>query len=473
VSARNRELLALIPVALLVTIGFTAVFIVESSRIGDLSLIYGGYFLAVCLGVHLFIRVRLPHADPYLFPLCALLAAIGLVMLFRIDEDLALKQASIFVGGAALLALTILLLRDYHVLQRYRYVIATTGILLLLAPRLPGIGSQVNGAYLGIDLGPLSFQPAEVAKICVVVFLASYLYEKRELLTVTARRVAGITIPPLKHFGPLLVVWGASMVMLVYIRDLGSSLMFFGAFLALLYVATTRLSYVVAGLALFFLGAWVMEHAVPHVGERIDIWLDPWERDAPAGAGQIQQSLFAQADGGLFGQGLGESLLRLPGPFAPDCSQPFPDCGSILPAPHTDEIYALIVSELGLFGAAAVVVVYGLIAARGLKTAVMARDGFSKLLAAGLTAVFAIQAVVIIGGVVRLIPLTGVTLPFVSFGGSSVVANMILLGLLLMISNDARRPPKPAADRDADLEPLSAPQSGARPWGGQEHGSFA
>jgi cell division protein FtsW (lipid II flippase) len=377
-------------------------------------------------------------------------------MLFRINDELALKQATIFVAGAGLLAVTILLVRDYHVLERYRYLIATVGILLLLAPRLPGIGSQVNGAYLGIDLGPLSFQPAEVAKICVVIFLASYLHEKRELLTVAARRVAGFTIPPLKHFGPLLVVWGASMVMLVYIRDLGSSLMFFGAFLALLYVATARLSYVVAGLILFLVGAWVMQHAIAHVGERVDIWLDPWGRHAPAGAGQIQQSLFAQADGGLFGQGLGESLLKLPGPFAPHCVQPFPDCGSILPAPHTDEIYALIVSELGLFGAAALVATYALIAARGLKTAVMARDGFSKLLAAGLTAVFALQAVVIIGGVVRFIPLTGVTLPFVSFGGSSVIANMILLGLLLMISNDARRPPAAPADRKADWEGLPA-----------------
>ena len=451
-SARNRELLALLPVAVLVTGGFTAVFIVESSQIGDLSLIYGGYFLAVCLGVHLFIRARLPYADPYLFPLCALLAAIGLVMLFRINDDLALKQASIFVAGAGLLAVTILLVRDYHVLERYRYLIATFGIALLCVPRLQG--TTVNGAYLGIDLGPLSFQPAEVAKICVVIFLASYLREKRELLTITARRVAGLTIPPLKHFGPLLVVWGASMLMLVVIRDLGSSLMFFGAFLALLYVATGRFSYVVAGLALFLVGAWVMEHAIAHVGDRVDIWLDPWHSKA-IGAGQIQQSLFAQADGGLFGQGLGESLLKLPGPFAPHCVQPFPDCGSILPTPHTDEIYALIVSELGLFGGAAIVAIYGLIAARGFKTAVMAADGFSKLLAAGLTAVFVLQAVVIIGGVVRLIPLTGVTLPFVSFGGSSVIANMILVGLLLMISNDARRP-APPADRERDWEALPA-----------------
>jgi cell division protein FtsW (lipid II flippase) len=232
--------------------------------------------------------------------------------------------------------------------------------------------------------------------------------------------------------------------------------MFFGAFLALLYVATARLSYVVAGLVLFLVGAWVMQHAIAHVGERVDIWLDPWGRNAPAGAGQIQQSLFAQADGGLFGQGLGESLLKLPGPFAPHCTQPFPDCGSILPAPHTDEIYAVIVSDLGLFGGAGVVAIYALIAARGFKAAVMARDGFSKLLAAGLTAVFAIQAVVIVGGVVRLIPLTGVTLPFVSFGGSSVIANMALLGLLLMISNDARRPAAPPPDRQADWKGLPA-----------------
>jgi cell division protein FtsW (lipid II flippase) len=467
VSARNRELLALIPVAVLVTGGFTAVFIVESSQIGNLSLIYGGYFLAVCLGIHVFIRARLPYADPYLFPLCALLAAIGLVMLFRINDSLALKQASIFVAGAVLLALTILFVRDYHVLQRYRYLIATAGILLLMAPRLPGIGSQVNGAYLEINLGPLSFQPAEVAKICIVVFLASYLAEKRELLTVAARRVAGLTIPPIKHFGPVLVVWGATMLMLVYIRDLGSSLMFFGAFLALLYVATSRFSYVLAGVALFLVGATLLASHIQHVQDRVDIWQDTFDSNPchltkadlrageDCGVGQIRQSLFAQADGGLFGEGLGESLLKLPGPFAPHCTEPFPDCGSILPAPHTDEIYALIVSELGLFGGAALIVIYALIAARGFKTAVMARDGFSKLLAAGLTAVFALQAVVIIGGVVKFIPLTGVTLPFVSFGGSSVIANMILLGLLLMISNDARKPPAPRG-AGAELEALPA-----------------
>jgi cell division protein FtsW (lipid II flippase) len=244
--------------------------------------------------------------------------------------------------------------------------------------------------------------------------------------------------------------------MLVFIRDLGSSLMFFGAFLALLYVATGRLSYVIVGLAIFAAGAYVIGSNIAHVHDRYEIWVDPFAHNAPEGAGQIQQSLFAQADGGLFGQGLGESLLKLPGPFAPHCTQPFPDCGSILPAPHTDFIYAVITMELGLFGACGLIVVYALIAARGFKTAVMAPDGFSKLLATGLTAIFALQAFVIIGGVTKVIPLTGVTLPFVSYGGSSVVANMILLALLLVISDRARRPP---ADRrepiaGGDLEGL-------------------
>jgi cell division protein FtsW (lipid II flippase) len=387
----------------------------------------------------------LPNADPYLFPLCALLAAIGIVVLYRIDEGLALDQASVFVLGLALFCLTVVFLRDYHVLERYRYLIALGGIALLLAPRLPGIGAQVNGAYLGIDIGPVNFQPSELAKICIVVFLASYLAENREMLSVAARRVLGVTIPPLKHFGPLLVVWGAAMLLLVFIRDLGSSLMFFGAFLAVIYVATNRLSYVIAGLAMFAVGAWFFAGTVGHVEERFDIWLDPFAANAPDGAGQIQQSLFAQADGGLFGKGLGESLLRLPGPFFPETCQAgeFPDCGSILPAPHTDFIFAVIVAELGLFGASALICIYALVAARGFKTAVMAPDGFSKLLAAGLTAIFALQAFVIIGGVTKVIPLTGVTLPFVSFGGSSVIANMILLALLLLVSERARRPPPP------------------------------
>lgn len=439
-NARSRELFALIPVAVLVTAGFTAVFIqVSAEQLGDLSILYGFYFLALCVAGHLLIRNRLPDADPFLFPLVALLAGFGMVMLYRIDEGLARDQANWFVLGLALFAVTLIFLDDYSALERYRYIIAAAAIVLLMLPRLPVIGAQTNEAFLSVKLGSLSFQPTELAKICIVVFLASYLREKREVLVVGARRVAGLTLPPLKHLGPLLVVWGASMLMLVIIRDLGSSLMFFGAFLALIYVATARLSFVVIGLAMFIGGAWFFGANVAHVGERFDIWLDPFAPDVVEGAGfQVAQSLFAQADGGLFGAGLADSLLELPRVSA-ECAAAFPNCGAILPAPHTDFIYAVIVNELGLFGGAAVVLIYALITARGFKTALLADDGFSKLLATGLTTVFALQAFVIIGGVTRVIPLTGVTLPFISYGGSSVAANFILLALLLMISDNARR----------------------------------
>jgi len=437
VSARTRELFALIPVALLVTAGFTAILITESDSINNLSVFYGLYFLGLCFVTHLVIRSRLPDADPFLFPLVALLAAFGVVMLFRLDEGLARDQANWFVLGLALFALTIILLRDYEALERYRYLIAVVGLGLLILPRVPGLGEQVNGAYLGVDAGPLEFQPTELAKICIVVFLASYLNERREVLVVGARNFAGIVLPPLKHLGPLLVVWGAAMFMLVFIRDLGSSLMFFGAFLAMIYIATARISFVIVGLAMFFLGAWFFANTVGHVQERFDIWLDPFE-DAGATGYQVAQSLFAQADGGLFGKGLGESLVQLP-QASPNCVDDFPNCGAILPAPHTDFIYAVIVNELGLFGGGAVILIYALITERGFKTAILAEDGFSKLLAAGLTTIIALQAFVIIGGVTRVIPLTGVTLPFISYGGSSIVANFILLALLLMVSDKARR----------------------------------
>ncbi len=443
--ARNRELLALIPVALLLTAGFAAVFAQDHSKLGNLSLTYGAYFFAVCLATHVYLRIRLPHADPYLFPLMALLTAFGLVMIYRIDESLARNQANWFVFGLILFALTIQFLRDYEVLERYRYIIATAGILLLLAPRLPGIGEQVNGAYLGVKIGPISFQPSEFAKIAIVVFLASYLRENREVLIVGARRILGVTLPPIKHFGPMLVVWGASMLLLVFIRDLGTSLMFFAAFLALLYVATGRFSFVVIGMILFLLGAWFIVATVPHVHERVEIWLHPYNE--PRGSGyQILQSIFAQADGGLFGKGFGQALITVPG-----------TTNTMLPAAQTDTIYSLIVNELGLFGACGLIATYLLITARGFKIALLANDGFSKLLATGLTAVFAIQAFVIIGGVTRVIPLTGVTLPFVSYGGSSIVANFVLLALLLLISNRARREAEEGTVPRGRDEPLGAP----------------
>jgi cell division protein FtsW (lipid II flippase) len=430
-SARNRELLALFPSSLLVTVGFAGVFIQRKDILSNVSLTYGAIFLALCLGGHIVIRRLLPYADPYLFPLVAVLASFGIVMIYRIDDSLAREQAQWFIVGLGCFAATIVALReDYRVLERYRYTIALGGLILLALPRFPAVGAQVNGAYLGVKLGPITFQPAEITKIAIVIFLASYLRDTRQLLVIGARKVAGVTIPSLKHAGPLLLVWGLAMVALIVIRDLGSSLMFFGGFLALLYVATNRVSYPLVGFVLFALGAWFFSTHIGHVHDRVDAWLHPFDPklyDKPGGSYQLAQSVFAQADGGLFGQGFGQALIST-------------GHVKLLPAAHTDLIYAVITDELGLAGAAACLVTYLLVVQRGFKIAMLARDSFSKLLATGLTAVFALQVFVIVGGVTRVIPLTGVTLPFISYGGSSLLANFVLVALLLLVSDRARRP---------------------------------
>jgi cell division protein FtsW (lipid II flippase) len=443
---RNRELFGLLPAALLVCAGFTAIFVqaqsnaphastnVTLNHASSLSLTYGALFLGLCLAAHLVIRFALPHADPYLFPLGAVLASIGIVMVYRINPSLARQQAQWMVLGLILFAVTILWLRHagVGVLERYRYTIAALGIAMTVLPRLPGIGRQVNGAYLDIHLGPISFQPAELAKVAIVVFLASYLRDNRQILVTAGRRLLGVTIPPMKQFGPMLVVWGAAMATLLLTRELGTSLMFYGAFLALLYVATGRFSFPLIGLALFAVGAWFLAAHVPHVHARVLDWEHPFDTrlfNAPGGSYQLAQSLFAQADGGLLGVGFDQSLLVLPRHGGP-----------ILPVPESDMIYAVIANELGLAGAAALLLVYLLLVVRGLKTAMLARDSFSKLLAVGLSFVVAMQVFVIVGGVTRVIPLTGVTLPFVAYGGSSVVMNFVLLALLLVVSERARRP---------------------------------
>ena len=427
-TARNRELLALVPASLLVALGFAALFIQQSQQLSDVSLTYGAMFLGVCVAAHLVVRIRLPYADPYLLPLVAVLACFGLVVIYRLDEEKALRQAGWFGFGLILFTLTIVFLRDFRVLERYRYTIAAAGLALLLLPRVPGIGQQVNGAYLGVGIGAFQFQPAEFGKLAIVVFLAAYLRDTRQLLVQGARRVLGVTVPPLKHFGPLLMVWGAAMFLLFFIQDLGSSLMYFGGFLALLYVATNRVSFVTIVLILFAVGAWGRYQIRQHIQDSVAIWLDPFKPSLVEDQGyHIAQALFAQSEGGLFGTGLGQSLLSVGGT-------------PLLPAADTDLIYAVIVNELGLAGACGLLLVYLLFCERGMKVAMLATDSFSKLLAAGLTAVFALQVFVIVGGVTKVIPLTGVTLPFVSYGGSSIVANFVLLALLLLISDRARRP---------------------------------
>jgi cell division protein FtsW (lipid II flippase) len=426
--ARNKELFGLIPASLLLTAGFAAVFIQRSNELTTVSLTYGAVFLGLCLAAHVFIRVTLPYADPYLFPLVAVLACFGLVMVYRIGgPTFARQQAQWFVVGLLLFAGTIIVFRDYRKLENYRYVIVVVSLGLLILPRF---FPPVNGAYLSVNVGSISFQPTEFAKVGLVIFLASYLRDTRQVL-VSGRKVLWFRLPPLKHLGPVLLLWGVAMVILVLLHDIGSSLMFYGGLLAILYVATGRVSFVVIGVVAFGLGAWYLGAHIAHIDSRVDAWLHPFSKsnyNAIGGSFQLANAQFLQAAGGLFGLGFGEATLNVPGTsFA------------WLPAAKTDMIYAVITGELGLFGATGLLTVYMMIVWRGFKAATLARDSFSKLMATGLSAILALQVFVIVGGVTRVIPLTGVTLPFVSYGGSSIVANFVLVALLLLVSDRARR----------------------------------
>jgi cell division protein FtsW (lipid II flippase) len=420
---RNRELVNLLLVGLLTAAGFAAVYIARSDVVSTASLSYAAFFLALFVAAHLVLRFALPHADPYLLPLAGLLSAVGLTMIYRIDPDLALHQGLWVVIGLSAFAGLIVFLKDHRVLDHVKYILGLTAIVLLVLPALPGLGRTINGASLWVDIGPIVFQPGEFAKILIVIFLAGYLRDNREMLSMGAGRYG---LPSLKYFGPLLVVWGGAMLVLFQTNDLGSGLLYFSIFLAMLWVATARWPYVAVGSALFAGGAYALYHVVPHVQDRVSIWLDPWQDPFDKGY-QLVQSIYAISGGGLFGQGLGRGILLTP------------EQNPYIPYLETDFIFAAIAQELGLAGAAGLVLLYVVFLYRGFRIALMAADGFSKLLAVGLTAAFAIQAFLIIGGVTRLIPLTGITLPFVSYGGSSIVANFVLIGLLLIVSNHVNK----------------------------------
>jgi cell division protein FtsW (lipid II flippase) len=430
--ARNWELFGLIPAALLISAGFAAVYIQRSNQLSTVSLVYGGVFLGLCVAAHIFIRITLPYADPFIFPLVAVLACFGLVMVYRISGTMmARQQAQWFVLGLVLFAGTVLWFRDYRRLENYRYLIMIGSLLLLALPHVPGLEDPVNGAYLDIHLPGITFQPTEFGKVGLVIFLASYLRDHRQAL-VSGRKVLGYSVPPLKHLGPLLVLWGAAMLALIVLHDIGSSLMFFGALLAILYVATGRISFVIVGMLAFAGGAWYLGTHIAHIDARVQDWLHTYDPKVYAplgGSQQVANGTFSMAAGGLFGQGFGQTLLIVPGTTDP-----------YIPVPNTDMIFAVITGDLGLFGASGLLLTYMLFVGRGFKTAMLARDSFSKLLAVGLSAVVALQVFVIVGGVTRVIPLTGVPLPFVSYGGSSILANFVLVALLLLISDRARRP---------------------------------
>ncbi|MEX0675076.1 MAG: FtsW/RodA/SpoVE family cell cycle protein [Gaiellaceae bacterium] len=415
-TARNRELANLLVVGLITGLGFASVYIAGRHEISAGSLSYAVFFLGLYLVAHVAARIAVPYADPYLLPMVALLTAVGLTLIYRLNPDDAFRQGLWIVVGVAAFSGTLLALRaDYRRLESYKYLFGIGAIVLLALPAAPVIGKTVNGARLWVDLGPLQFQPGEFAKLALIVFLAGYLREKREVLA-QARP---------KELGPLLVIWGAAMLVLVQTGDLGSALLYFGIFLGMLYVATARPAFVGAGLALFVGGALALYQVVPRVEQRVTAWLDPWSDPDQSGY-QIIQSLYSIANGGFWGTGLGR------GTFTTTAGD------TLIPFAKTDFIFSVIAQELGLVGAAALLLVYMLVVVRGFRTALLADDGFSKLLAAGLTFGLAIQSFIILGGIVRLIPLTGITLPFVSYGGSSIVANFVLLAGLLLVSNRAQ-----------------------------------
>ena len=401
---------------MLTGLGFASVYIARQSEISTVSLSYAGFFFALYLVAHLVARYTVPNADPYLLPLAALLTAVGLTEIYRLDPDDARKQAYWVVIAVAVFAGTLIILRrDYRMLESYKYLFGIGAICLLALPALPGIGTTVNGARLWVHVGTLRFQPGEVAKLALIVFLAGYLREKREV----------IAQGRLKDLGPMLVIWGGAMLVLVETNDLGSGLLYFGVFLAMLYVATARFTYVLAGAVLFVIGAAGVYKISGHVRDRVDVWLDAFQYAQTTGY-QLVQARYSIAHGGFGGTGLGEGIFTQPGSDT-----------TLIPFLNTDFIYAALAQELGLIGAAALLLVYMVFVARGFRIALLTDDGFSKLLAVGLTFAFALQAFIIVGGIVGLIPLTGITMPFVSYGGSSVVANFVLLAGLMLLSNRA------------------------------------
>ncbi|MBA2531509.1 MAG: FtsW/RodA/SpoVE family cell cycle protein [Nocardioidaceae bacterium] len=394
----------------------------------------GGGLALLAVLAHGVVRWLAPYADPVLLPLIIALNGLGLAMIHRIDLDLADRgsETGPFAGpqliwtatGVAAFIAVLVVVRDHRRLQALTYTFGLAAIVLLVLPLVPGLGVSINGARIWVSLGPLNFQPGEVAKVCLVVFFAGYLVVKRDALALAGRRFVGIDLPRGRDLGPILVAWLLSLGVLVFQRDLGSSLLFFGLFLVLLYVATERAGWLVVGGLLFGAGAYFSYLTFGHVQQRVEGWLDPFsDTDRYY---QIVQGQYGMAYGGLLGRGLGQGDPVLT-PFS-----------------YSDFIAASLAEELGLAGLMAIIVVYALIVERGLRTALVCRDVFGKLVATGLAVSVAIQVFVVIGGVTKLIPLTGLTTPFLSYGGSSLVANWAIIALLLRISDQARRP-APAA----------------------------
>lgn len=428
-SSRNRELANLILVGILGTAAFGSAWIGRHNTVSPRALVGVGIVAGIYLAAHIVTRFATPLADPTLLPLAALLTAVGLTVNYRLDPADGRRQATWVALGVLTFAAVLVALRfDYRALDRYKYLFGVSAIVLLLLPSVPHLGQRVNGVRLWIRVGGYQFQPGEIAKIFLVLFLAGYLRDKREALAQGR----------LKDFGPLLAIWGAAMLVIVETNDLGSALLNFGIFLGMLYVATGRVSYVLAGLTLFLGGAAALYTAIPRVQERVTIWLHPWtdvkvfcpvngtfDYRQNCQSYQLVKSFYSIAHGGFGGTGISRGTFTTV------------DGVQLIPALNTDFVYSAIAQELGLIGASAILLVFMVFVARGMRIALISQDGFSKLLAAGLTFGLALQTFIILGGVLRVMPLTGITMPFVSYGGSSILANFGVVALLLLVSQRA------------------------------------
>jgi len=400
---------------------------------------YGGWLALLIIAAHVAIRFRAPYADPVILPIISALNGIGLAEIHRINlaqptvAPAAANQLTWMTIGVLLFIVVLFVLRDHRRLQAFTYTSGLAAILLLLTPMLPGIGTSIHGARIWVHLGGMSFQPGEVAKVLLVVAFGGYLVMHRDALALAGRRVLFVDLPRGRDLGPILVMWLVSLGILVFQNDLGSSLLFFGIFLVMLFVATERPGWLVVGGLLFVAGAFAAYYLVGHVKVRVDIWLDPFHTAQTTGY-QLVQGLFGMAWGGLTGRGLGQGDPQ------------------ITPFGFSDFIASSLGEELGLTGLLAILLLYILLVERGLRTALISRDDFGKLMATGLAVIFALQVFVVVGGVTGLIPLTGLTTPFLSYGGSSLVANWVIAALLLRISDQARKPPPEWNDRPEDAD---------------------
>jgi cell division protein FtsW (lipid II flippase) len=419
--ARRSTELSLVVMAAVITAGaYTLAALGEYAAMPATIVPFLAALLALLVIAHLAVRLLARGAEPTLLPLAAILHGLGYVMITRLDEDLAGLQTTWSIVAVGAFVLVLVVVQRATDLARYQWSLLAGGLGLLLLPMVPGLGFSVEGARLWVSVGPISFQPGEFAKIALAIFFAAYLAERRELLATGTWKVGFLHLPEPRHLLPIAAAWGMTIVVMVGLNDLGSSLLFFTLFVVMLWVATEKAAYLGLGVVLFAAGAYMAYRTVSKVETRVERWLDPW--GDPQGSGyQILQGLYGLTDGGLLGTGLGRGS---PG---------------TVPLVETDFIFTALGEELGLFGGTAVLVAYLLLIGAGLRTALRTDNTFEKLLATGLTTILGVQAFIIIGGVTKLVPLTGITLPFVSYGGSSLISNYIILALLIRLSDSAAR----------------------------------